>query len=181
MRRQVSNLLVTMLLAGAVVATAATKVRPLSDHEVTRHITDEIQTCPDYTVWDEVGFRVDNGLVDLHGSVTEPSKKAEIERLVERVPGVTGVTDEIEVLPDSRSTERIRMQVARAIFGDPALSHYVSEPFYPIHVIVENGRVKLDGVVETEFDKNMAGFLAATAGFGDVTNNLQIATFPKKG
>ena len=118
----------------------------------------------------------------MRGAVSQPYKKSDIERLVRRVPGVTGLTDEIKVLPLSSTDDRIRMEVAHAIFGDPSLSRYGMGASPSIHIIVDGGQVTLTGVVDNDFDKNMAGVRAATAGlnFG-VTNNLQVENPSKKG
>ena len=71
---------------------------------------------------------------------------------------------------------RLRMQVARAIYRDPVLSRYGMQSVPPIHIIVDNGHVTLEGVVSTEMEKNVAGIRASGAGlsFGQVTNNLRV-------
>ena len=45
----------------------------------------------------------------------------------------------------------------------------------PIHIIVKNGHVTLEGVVSSEMEKNLAAIRASSAGlsFGPVQNNLQ--------
>ena len=74
-------------------------------------------------------------------------------------------------------------QVARAIYRDPVLSRYGIQAVPPIHIIVDNGHVTLEGVVNTEMEKNVAGIRASGAGlsFGQVTNNLQVERPNKKG
>jgi hyperosmotically inducible protein len=45
----------------------------------------------------------------------------------------------------------------------------------PIHIIVNNGNVTLDGVVANEGDKNIAGIQAkGVSGVFSVTNNLRV-------
>ena len=137
---------------------------------------------PRYSLWDDVEFRVSNGQVQLLGAVNQPYKKSDIERLVRSIPGVAGVSDEIKVLPLSPSDDRLRLQVARAIFRDPALSRYSMGAVPSIHILVDNGHVTLAGVVGSEMDKNIAGIRANGAGlsFGSVTNNLQVEHPAKK-
>jgi len=117
-----------------------------------------------------------NGQVELFGAVSQPFKKSDIDHIVRDIPGVTSVSDQIKVLPLSDFDNRLRVQVARAIFSDPSLSRYAMQPISPIHIIVENGHVTLTGVVSTDSEKNLAGIRANGAGlsFGMVTNNLQV-------
>jgi hyperosmotically inducible protein len=86
------------------------------------------------------------------------------------------------VLPLSPNDEQLRMRVARAIYADPSMTKYAIQAMKPIHVIVENGHVTLDGVVATDFDKQIAGTRAASAGmsFGPIVNNLQVENPSKK-
>ena len=172
--RILNRLLAAALLVGAGVAGAANKP---ADVSVERQILHEIRMYPNYSIWDDVSFRVsDTGQVELSGAVNQPFKKSDIERIVQRVPGVTSVTDQIKVLPLSSFDDRLRLQVARAVYRDPVLNRYALQAVGPIHIIVENGHVTLSGVVSTEMEKNVAGIRANGAGlsFGSVTNNLQV-------
>jgi hyperosmotically inducible periplasmic protein len=187
MKLKVGRFLVATLLAGAGLASASSKnantpAGPVSDADLSRQVTHELRMYPHYTMWDDLNFRVNNGQVELFGAVTEPYKKSDIEHIVQRVPGVTSVTDEIKVLPLSPADNSIRNAVARAIFRDPALSRYAEGAIPSIHIIVDNGHVTLTGFVATESDKDLAGLRANGAGlnFG-VTNNLQVEHSSKKG
>jgi hyperosmotically inducible protein len=114
--------------------------------------------------------------------VSLPWKKVDLGRLVERLPGVESVTNNLKVLPTSSFDDELRIRIARAIFRDPVLSRYAMQVVPPIHIIVENGRVKLEGVVNSEMEKNVAGVRASTAGmsFGSVENNLRVENTSKK-
>src|SRR4051794_11157260 len=176
-----NSLLTTALLVGAGIAGAATKP---ADVSIERQILHEIRMYPRYTIWDDVSFRVtNNGQVELFGAVNQPYKKSDIERLVRRVLGVTSVTDQLKVLPLSSFDDRLRVQVARAVYGDRVLNRYALQAVGPIHIIVENGHVTLSGVVNNEMEKNVAGIRANGAGmsFGSVTNNLQVEHPARKG
>ena len=85
------------------------------------------------------------------------------------------VDNRIEILPASFNDDRIRGQVARAVFSDPRLSSYAIQPLPPIRIIVRNGHVDLVGVVRTQADKNSA-FIRANGvpGVFSVKNNLQV-------
>ena len=163
-----------LLVAGA--ATGAAGNAPKSDAELEKAVTHELRMYPRYTIWDDVSFRVANGQVELFGAVNQPYKKQDIERLVRRVPGVASVTSELKVLPLSSFDDRLRIQIARAIYGSPALSRYGMQPNPPIHIIVDNGHVTLTGWVNSDMEKQIAGIRASGAGlsFGAVINNLQV-------
>ena len=178
------GLLAAGLLAGSL-AQAANKPVPAvpgSDQDLSQRVRHELLTYPRYTLWDDLGYRVSNGQVELTGAVTQPYKKSDIEHLVKAIPGVTGITDRIEVLPLSPQDDRLRLQVARAIFSDPNLSRYSMGAIPSIHIIVDNGHVTLSGVVMTAMDKQIAGIRATSAGlsFGSVVNNLQVENAPHK-
>ena len=135
-----------------------------------------------YTLWDDVNFRVNNGNVELLGAVSQPYKKTDIGRIVQRIPGVASVSNELKVLPLSPQDDRLRLQVAWAIYRDPALSRYAMGAVPAIHIIVDNGRVTLTGAVNNALEKQVAGMRASAAGlsFGPVVNNLTVDNPPKK-
>jgi hyperosmotically inducible periplasmic protein len=136
---------------------------------------------PRYSIFDDVYFQVENGTVHLNGVVTQPFKKSDIDEIVRNVTGDNRLQDDIRVLPLSPDDERLRMRVARSIYGDITMTKYAMNPLKPIHVIVENGHVTLTGVVDTNFDKQIAGTRAASAmSFGPVVNNLQVTNPVKK-
>lgn len=179
------RLLTVALVASAAVAGAYAKNSanlPQSDADIARHVRHEIAMYPYYSIWDDVSFRVSNGQVALTGAVNLPFKRSDIERIVRQVPGVTGVASELRVLPLSPADDRLRIQVARAIYRDATLSRYGMQAVPPIHVIVDNGHVTLEGVVSTQTEKNIAGLRASGAGlsFGPITNNLVVENPPKK-
>ena len=82
----------------------------------------------------------------------------------------------IEVLPVSQSDDAIRQAVARNIYNSTALDRYGFQGQPPIHIIVKQGRVTLEGVVDSESDKTVAGLKAREiTGVFEVKNNLSIA------
>jgi hyperosmotically inducible protein len=130
---------------------------------------------PYYNVFDNLSFRVDGGQVTLMGQVSRPTLRTDAERVVRRIPGVSGVVNQIEVLPLSPFDDHIRFGVLRAVYAQPALQRYALGAVPGIHIIVKNGSVTLEGVVANEADKNIA-FLQANgvAGVFSVTNNLRV-------
>lgn len=165
------------LVAGAGVAGATTSTpAPQTDAALANRVRHEIVMYPYYGIFDSVSYRVVNGNIELSGAVTEPWKKSDLGRSVQKIPGVASVTNELEVLPLSPMDNQLRWRIARAVYGDPALSRYAIQPIPPIHIIVDNGHVTLEGVVNNDLEKQVAGVRAATAGpsFGPVTNNLRV-------
>ncbi|HTQ54644.1 MAG TPA: BON domain-containing protein [Bryobacteraceae bacterium] len=146
------------------------------DAVIAQKLTHEIRMYPRYSIFDNISFFVDEGRVELIGEVSEPYKKADLGRIAQRIPGVTSLSNELRVLPVSPMDNRLRLQVARAIYRDPVLSRYGIQALPPIHIIVDNGHVTLEGAVSTEMEKNVAGLRAAAAGlsFGPVQNNLTV-------
>ena len=170
-----------MMMAAAMVAGAASADVP-TDADLAKSVRHEVLMYSRYTLWDDINFRVNNGNVELLGAVTQPFKKNDLGKIVQSIPGVASVTNELKVLPLSNFDDRLRIQVARAIYGYPALSRYAMGAIPSIHIIVDNGRVTLTGVVNNEAEKNIAGIRASGAGlgFGPVVNNLSVDQPAKK-
>jgi hyperosmotically inducible protein len=143
---------------------------------ITKEVRHELVMLPWYSVFDNLAFRVDpDGTVTLLGQVVRPTLKDDAERVVKKIPGVTRVINQIEVLPLSPDDDRIRMAEFRAIFGDPALSRYALGAVPPIHIIVKNGHVDLVGVVANQMDKQIAGIRAnGVPGVFSVSNDLRV-------
>ena len=146
------------------------------ESRIAREVRHQLLMLPYYGVFDDLAFRVDGGTVTLVGAVTRPTLKSDAERVVKRVEGVERVVNQIEVLPLSTMDDQIRMAEYRAIYGDPALStRYGFRSIPPIHIIVKNGNVTLDGVVANQADKNIINIRAnGVPGVFSVTNNLQV-------
>jgi hyperosmotically inducible protein len=149
---------------------------PRTDDDLAKAVRHEVLMYPRYSLWDNINFRVANGNVQLLGEVNQPYKKDDFGRLVKQIPGVEGVTNDLKVLPLSPNDDRLRIQVARAIFRDPSLSRYAMGAVPSIHIIVDNGHVTLTGEVMNNADKQIAGMRASGAGlsFGPVQNNLTV-------
>lgn len=178
MRHSILNkLMITAALLGAGIAGAATNSTVgSSDADIARKLTHEIRMYSRYTIFDNIDFRVNEGAVELIGEVSQPYKKADLGRIAQKVPGVKSLSNDLKVLPLSPMDNQLRRQVARAIYRDPVLSRYGLQAVGPIHIIVDNGHVTLEGVVSTDMEKNVAGIRANGAGlsFGQVTNNLRV-------
>ncbi len=142
---------------------------------LSREVRHELVMLPYYGVFDNLVYRVDGSTVTLMGQVTRPTLKSDAEGVVKNIEGVERVDNQIKVLPLSSMDDQIRIATYRAIFGHPGLDRYAMQAVPPIHIIVENGRVTLEGVVASEADKNQAEIYAkGVSGVFSVTDNLRV-------
>jgi hyperosmotically inducible protein len=143
---------------------------------ITREVRHELVMLPYYGVFDNLAYKVDGNTVTLLGQVRDPVLKSDAENVVKRIEGVNKVDNKIEVLPLSSFDDQTRMAEFRAIYGYPGLDRYGMQTVPSIHIIVANGHVTLEGVVNSQADKDLAGMRANTvAGVFGVQNNLQVA------
>ena len=142
---------------------------------IQREVRHELVMLPYYGVFDNLAYRVDGATVTLLGEVTRPTLKSDAENVVKRIEGVEKVVNKIEVLPPSPTDDRIRLAVYRAVYGQTGLDRYALQAVPPIHIIVKNGNVTLEGAVANGGDKNLAGIRAnGVPGIFKVTNNLRV-------
>jgi osmotically-inducible protein OsmY len=196
--------------AALVLFIAPASAQDVDDEAIARiagQIQSEIQKLPNYGVFDDIGFAIADGgkKVILRGQASRPTLKTSAENVAKKIEGVEEVVDEIEVLPLSSMDDGIRARVYAAIYGHPSLSRYnpnrgtpmwitpgriaagiTNDPprgNHPIHIIVDKGNVRLEGVVDTIGDKTVAGIQAnSVSGVFKVDNDL-VATrgsFDKK-
>jgi hyperosmotically inducible periplasmic protein len=146
-----------------------------SEDRITKEVRHELLMLPYFGVFDYIAYRVDGYTVTLLGQVVRPTLKSDAENSVKRIEGVEKVDNQIEVLPPSPIDDRLRISLFRAIYQYPALQKYELGVQKPIRIIVKNGRATLEGVVDSDSDKNLAGLRANTvSGVFSVTNNLQV-------
>ncbi|MEZ5366781.1 MAG: BON domain-containing protein [Bryobacterales bacterium] len=163
----------------------------------TEQIRKQIAKLSDYGVFDNIEFTYSGGTATLMGEASRPQLKSQAEKAVSRIEGVQNVRNEIEVLPNSNVDDSIRTAAYIRIYGNPNLSRYnpnrgtplfasltrmtfglTQDPpagRHPIHIIVKNSEITLEGVVDTEGDKVQAGMEANSVnGALKVTNNLRV-------
>src|SRR5713226_7383664 len=146
-----------------------------ANQNLVREVRHQLLLLPYYTVFDNLAFKVDGDHVSLEGQVTNPTLKHDAEAAVKSIEGVSGLTNNIEVLPTSPMDDQLRRALYRAIYGDPQLSKYSWSSVASIHIIVKNGNVTLEGVVDSEGDKNLAGLRAnSVPDVFSVKNNLVV-------
>ena len=164
-----------LTLASAVMARQASEAPSHATERITREVRHELLMLPYLNVFDNLAYQVNGYNVTLMGQVTNPTLKSDAGNVVKRIEGVENVDNQSEVLPLSPMDDQLRRRLFRAIYGYPALQKYAMGVQKPIRIIVRNGKVTLEGVVNSEADKNVANIRAnSVSGVFSVTNNLQI-------
>jgi len=142
---------------------------------ITKEVRHQLVMLPWYSVFDNLEYKVEGNRVTLIGQVTKPVIKSDAERAVKSVEGVEAVDNQIEVLPLSPMDDQIRRAEYRSIYGFGSLEMYSLRAVPPIHIIVKNGHVALEGSVATEADKDAANVRAnGVPNVFSVTNNLRV-------
>jgi hyperosmotically inducible periplasmic protein len=141
-----------------------------------RAIRKEILTLPYYGVFDAIGYQVNGSTVTLTGYVVRPTTKSDAEESVADISGVSRVINNIEVLPLSPSDDRLRARILQTLANQGgSLYRYFLGSNPSIRIIVNRGRVSLEGFADSQGDANRAYILArGVPGSFAVTNNLKV-------
>jgi hyperosmotically inducible periplasmic protein len=175
-RNWMSLVALSFALAPSMIAQteAGQSVSP-SEARIQKEVRHELLMLPYFNVFDYIAYQVKGDTVTLQGEVTRPSLKSDAENVVKRIEGVQQVINNIEILPPSPMDDQLRLALYRAIYGYPALEKYALGVQKPIRIIVRNGRVTLEGMVDSETDKNLVTVRAnSVPGIFSVTNNLRV-------
>ncbi len=187
MRKELCALLVAALLATPMVALPCSAApRPQDEkkqrseskyrEKLYKEVRHQLVMLPWYSVFDNLAYQVDGDKVTLSGQVTRPVLKSDAEAAVKSIEGVASVVNNIEVLPPSPMDDQLRRALYRTIYGDAGLSRYSIQAVPSIHIVVKNGNATLEGVVDNEADKNLAGLRAnQVPNVFSVKNNLVVA------
>jgi len=172
----VAMLTATLSSAWGQAAAERGQLSPRGVERITKEVRHELLLLPYYGVFDFLAYKVDpSGTVTLMGAVARPTLKSDAENVVKKIEGVEKVDNQIKVLPLSGNDDQIRRAAFRAIYGAPQLTKYSWQSVQSIHILVDNGHITLEGVVDSEADKNVAEIQAkGVPGAFSVTNNLQV-------
>jgi len=178
-------LLAMSMLGIAIPVTGQNTTHQRSDKKMQENLVKEVRhqllLLPYYSVFDNLMFKVVGDNVTLLGQVVRPTLKSDAENAVKGLEGVASVNNQIELLPVSPMDDQLRRAVYRGVYGDTVLSKYGMSALPSIHIIVKNGNVALEGVVDSESDKNLAGLRAnGVPNVFSVTNNLTVTSTDKK-
>lgn len=175
-RHLLRGIVAFLLLAGEIAASAQNSAQNNAEARITKQVRSRILKLPNFGVYDNITFSVNGNDVTLLGQVRRPTLKTDAERAVKTVEGVERVNNQIEVLPVSTNDDRLRHRLYMAIYRYAPLHRYGVGSNRPIRIIVKNGNVTLEGVVDSEADKNMVGIRAnSVPGIFSVKNNLNVA------
>jgi hyperosmotically inducible protein len=158
---------------------------PPDETQLARQIRHNLLMLPYYSIFDDIAFQLNGSVVTLEGACPpEPpwDIRSDAENVVKRIPGVTKVINNIKLLPLSDMDWQIRRAEAKAIYGDPEIgTRYGYQALPSIHIIVDNGHVTLEGVVDNQFDDTLVRTRAnEVPNVFSVTDNLVILNPPKK-
>ena len=180
-------LFAVLLVLGTTGFPAATAGSPLAQEPASKktllqEVRHQILLLPYYSVFDNISYSVKHDVVTLQGQVVRPTLKSDAQAAVSSIEGVASVVNNIEVLPLSAMDDQLRRSVYRALYQDPVLMKYAYSAVPAIHIIVNNGNVTLEGVVDSQSDSNLANLRAnAVANVFSVKNNLTVAGSSKSG
>ncbi len=152
-------------------------VKPLGvpDQQLQENVNKQLQHNVQYSVYDWVNFDVKGGTVTLKGWVYEPWHKRLFEHVVERVPGVSRINNDIKVESQSLFDDEIRYRAARLIYNDRFFAPVTEISAPAVHLIVNEGVVTLEGTVDTKHDRNWAmNTILMNTDALSVVNNLQL-------
>ena len=157
-------------------STRSTALSQKGVDRIVKEVHHELVMLPFYGVFDNLMYKVSpDGTLTLLGEASRPTLKSDAERAVREIEGVERVDNQIKVLPVSPNDDRIRRATYRKIYGHSVLSQYQLRAVPPIHIIVENGHVTLEGVVGRQMEKQVAGMQAnSVSGVFSVENNLRV-------
>ena len=174
-----SSVTICLMIVTAIQAPTTKTFSSKAQARITKEVRHQILLLPDFGTFDNIAFKLNGYDVVLFGQVVQPSLRSEAEKVVRKIEGVERVENHIEVPPTSGNDDRLRRDLFIAIYRYEPLQHYGVGSNRPIRIIVNHGNVTLEGVVDRESDKNMAGLRAnGVPGVFSVRNNLVV---PGKG
>ena len=169
MKALFATLFVSLISINAAYAQTAER----KDLQVFNDIADHVNRYTQLTIFDSISASVDNGKVELSGWVTMPYKRDDLEKRVRKVEGVMAVENKIGVLPVSQFDDELRFRIARAIYSHSSFWNYAAMANPPIRVVVNRGRVTLEGVVQSNVERMLARSLASGFGEFELKNDLK--------
>ena len=158
---------------------------PQDESDLARKVRHELLMLPYYSIFTDLAFQLNGSVVTLEGACPpEPPYdiKKDAENAVKRIPGVAQVVNNIKELPLSELDWQIRRAEAKAIYGDAQIgTRYGYQALPSIHIIVDNGHVTLEGVVDNQFDDTVIRMRAnQVPDVFSVTDNLVVLNQSKK-
>lgn len=147
----------------------------VTERQILERARHEVLTYYAYGIFDNIILEARGDKLIVSGQVSQPFKKQDIGNFLAQVKGVATLENKLDVLPASIFDDRLRLAIARALYNDPYFVHYAVQAVPPIHIIVKNGNVTLEGVVNSAVDRARAESAARFAGLSfSFVNNLRV-------
>ena len=168
------SLFATLFVSLFVINTAASgQIEERKDLRLFNDIANQVNRYTQLTIFDSISASVADGRAVLTGWVTMPYKRDDLERRVRNVEGVNTVDNKIGVLPVSQFDDDLRFRIARAIYGHSLFWNYANMANPPIRIVVNRGRVTLEGVVQSNVERMLARSLASGFNAFEIKNSLK--------
>lgn len=151
------------------------QVPDVTDRQIADNVAKAIRSYVFYNIYDWIEGNVQDGSLTLSGYTIAPWRVHDYQRLAEGVIGVKEIHNQIQTLPTSIFDDQMRLALARAIYHYPGFERYAMQPYPPIHIIVNNGHVTLEGVVGNTMDRTIAEQIARSRVLAfEVVNHLRV-------
>jgi len=143
----------------------------MPDIDLRQSVLEELDFDPSFDA-DGIGVAVENGVVTLTGHVRSYAAKLAVERAVQRVKGVHGIAEEIEIRypADKRTADD---QIAERALS--SIKWNAQVPGDAVLVKVEKGWVRLSGTVDWQFQRIAAeSAVRRLSGVAGISNMITI-------
>lgn len=165
-----------LLIASLGLAQAPDTVSERSRDRIVKTARKEILALPFYGAFDWVTCHVNGSTVTLNGATVRSEIRSGAEAVVRKIAGVRTIVNNIDVLPLSYVDDETRYYVYNAIMPRARITRFaIPGPNVPIHVVVKNGHVTLEGFVGQPAGRRRAALVARRVpGVFSVKNNLRV-------
>ncbi len=160
---------VLILATMSFMAPTALGARQITDQAVSDAVEDQL--IEDSAIRsNSLDIRTQDGIVTMTGQVDNLLTKDRAERIARTVKGVRGVIDRVRVQPSGTIRDQeLRRNVNNALLMDPAAESF------EIDVKAQNGKVSLDGTVDSWQEKELAATVAkGVKGVRKLDNEIKI-------
>ncbi len=155
----------------AVTHLSGTAVMPIS-MEDEKSVSSEVTSKLNKKQFQNVKVTVDNGIATLTGTVDLYEYKADADKRVHKVKGISGVRNEIQVNGPNVSDQELKQKLVEKLQYDRV---GYGNAFNSIGLDVKDGVVTLAGHARTDVDKDSALALVSTyPGVKDVNDEIEI-------
>ena len=176
MRAVSAYLTALFLIIGLSAVSVSAQDTNIADNVILENkVEKQLRKLPYYGVFDFITFEVNDGTVTLNGKVRNAINRSHAKNYVKSIDGVSEVINNIDLLPASSFDDRIRRNTVRSFYSGAGLYRYIQGTNPSVRIIVDGGRLTLEGVVASNSDIRYANILArGIPGVFEVTNNLTI-------